>query len=731
MKKLLIILGALTISASGAALVVACNKPAKPDNKVEPTNPTNPGDANPGEGKPGELQPGQPTKPGEGKPGDSAKPSDPKKPDDKKPPVTPPAKPSTTVNWNSVFRDSLTGEDIQLYPTKEQLEKEEKRLADEVKKILEKNKKDNEKELKDFISKHKKEYEALVKDYKAKIWRDSPTGLDITTHYDKDAVKRADAILDEWTKILLDKIQKANEKTFKDFISKHKKEYEALVKDYKAKIWRDSVTGDDINLNPTPEDIEREEKRLKEWVEEYLEKNRRENEALEKYVFKTAYNKIFIDSATGEDIQLHPTKEQIDAEKSKLDAYINEELKKNKELNKAHTKPILEQEVTKLEAKIKAIESEYDKKEKNLISLINSSISDTKRGFEEAKKQLDSKKQNNEQEISNLEKTINGKVDVKEELEKTKENLANLTEFLEEANALVEEHTQIDNNFNKETEKGRELEKQIEKLTSDIDTNKMLGESISAIEKQIQETKDGFKMKISDNKKEEDQIEAKEKELKEIRNKFLNDTSESNEFYYNFGKSETFRYQQLGKLDDQIKETKAQKASLAKLKKELQDNEKKAVDELAIKKVGAKQAKSKIPMLMKTLEETTKAKTELDKHLLDINNEVTKNKELLEIYKGNVEQLTKEIQNAKNTETDLTKKLSDYKTKMTALEAEKKEIEKALNELEATAAKTISDSMSNLEKGVQRLDKEAFEKEKQINSKILEIKELINTIEKL
>ncbi|UKS54473.1 hypothetical protein D500_00831 [Mycoplasma feriruminatoris] len=241
------------ISASGGALVVACNKPAKPENKVEPTNtndpsdPKKPGEGKPGEGKPGEGKPGQPTKPGETKPGEPAKPGE-MKPGDGKPPVTPPAKPSTTVNWNSVFRDNVTGEDIQLYPTKEQLEKEEKRLADKVKKILEKNKKDNEKELKDFISKHKKEYEALVKDYKAKIWRDSPTGLDITTHYDKDAVKRADAILDEWTKILLDKIQKANEKTFKDFISKHKKEYEALVKDYKAKIWRDSVTGEDIDL---------------------------------------------------------------------------------------------------------------------------------------------------------------------------------------------------------------------------------------------------------------------------------------------------------------------------------------------------------------------------------------------------------------------------------------------------------------------------------------------------
>ncbi|WP_207974765.1 MAG6090-like repeat-containing lipoprotein [Mycoplasma capricolum] len=115
MKKLLTILSSLIISTSSAALVIACNnteKPAqdKPTNQTKPINPTNPK---------------TPDSKSKDESNESTKPQNttPKKPNDKQPSPS-----NATSKWNSIFSDSPTGDDINLNPSSEAIEKENMRL---------------------------------------------------------------------------------------------------------------------------------------------------------------------------------------------------------------------------------------------------------------------------------------------------------------------------------------------------------------------------------------------------------------------------------------------------------------------------------------------------------------------------------------------------------------------------------------------------------------------------
>ncbi|UZK64216.1 lipoprotein [Mycoplasma mycoides subsp. capri] len=243
MKKLLTILGSIMISTSGAALVVACKTPTtkQPTNSNENTNqnqPTRPSEKDNDQTDP--KKPVKPTNPSNKPEKNPAKPSE--KDNDQNTPVKP--KPAT-ISWNSIFRDSATGADINLNPTKQDLEKEEKRLEEVVKNILKDNK-------------------------------------------------------------------KVNDETFNKFIKEHKDWWNKFVKDLKIQIYRDSVSGLDINLNPNKEQLERENERLDKWVKEYLEKNKKENQALLDYLIKTKIDEIFRDSPTGLDINFYLPKEELE-----------------------------------------------------------------------------------------------------------------------------------------------------------------------------------------------------------------------------------------------------------------------------------------------------------------------------------------------------------------------------------------------------------------------------------
>ncbi|MCE6115453.1 ANTH domain-containing protein [Mycoplasmopsis agalactiae] len=81
-----------------------------------------------------------------------------------------------------IYRDSKSGLDIDLHPTEAQIESENKRLDDEAKKIIANNRRIN----KDFVK-------SWLNDYKNRIFRDSPSGLDINW-YSSDKMPNSSAI---------------------------------------------------------------------------------------------------------------------------------------------------------------------------------------------------------------------------------------------------------------------------------------------------------------------------------------------------------------------------------------------------------------------------------------------------------------------------------------------------------------------------------------------------------
>ncbi|CBW53810.1 MAG6090-like repeat-containing lipoprotein [Mycoplasma mycoides] len=161
------------------------------------------------------------------------------------------------------------------------------------------------------------------------IFRDSATGADINLNPTKQDLEKEEKRLEELVKNILKDNKKINDEAFNKFIKEHKDWWNKFVKDLKIQIYRDSVSGLDINLNPTKEQLERENERLDKWVKEYLEKNKKENQALLDYLIKTKIDEIFRDSPTGLDINFYLTKEQIEAENKKQEQLIKEILDKN------------------------------------------------------------------------------------------------------------------------------------------------------------------------------------------------------------------------------------------------------------------------------------------------------------------------------------------------------------------------------------------------------------------
>ncbi|EXU60009.1 MAG6090-like repeat-containing lipoprotein [Mycoplasma mycoides] len=161
------------------------------------------------------------------------------------------------------------------------------------------------------------------------IFRDSATGADINLNPTKQDLEKEEKRLEELVKNILKDNKKVNDEAFNNFIKEHKEWWTKFVKDLKIQIYRDSVSGLDINLNPTKEQLERENERLDKWVKEYLDKNKKENQALLDYLIKIKIDEIFRDSPTGLDINFYLTKEQIDAENKKQEQLIKEILDKN------------------------------------------------------------------------------------------------------------------------------------------------------------------------------------------------------------------------------------------------------------------------------------------------------------------------------------------------------------------------------------------------------------------
>ncbi|QVK02052.1 lipoprotein [Mycoplasma mycoides subsp. capri] len=728
MKKLLTILGSIMISTSGAALVIACKTPStkQPTNSNEES--ANNGDSSNPSGS------GENKKPENTKPSESTTPTDPKQPDTPKPepgekekdetkpnetnPVTPVQPKPTTVIWNSIFRDSATGADINLNPTKEQIEKEEKRLEELVKNILKDNNKINDQAFNKFVKDHKDWWNKFSKDLKIQIYRDSTSGLDINLNPTEEQIKRENERLDKWVKEYLDKNKRENQALF-----------DYLIRTKIDEIFRDSPTGLDIKIHYDKDSVKRAEKILDEWVKIYLEKVEKYNKNLfKKHIQSIWDNRVYNYSATGADINFYLTQEQIDAENKKQEEIIKNELQKAKDRNiRIHKEAIseLKKAIDEFNLAKAKIENETNKKEKDLISAAEKTITEAKNTLETTKESTNKKLKEIEIKINKFEKDLVDK-NIEDEIAKSKDTIDDINELLKDSRTLVKEYSEKEKEFDKEVETARQLDRRMTNLDKYIKEREGLIAVASNFKKIIEETNTNSKKLIDENKMKLAKADEKQKMLESIRID-ANDTNNSSyEFYYNFGKT---RYEILSELPSKIKEAKEEKEQLSKLEQQLEEQKQKLINDLVIKKITAKQVKDRLPSLMTELDSITKEKQMLDKHLTEVNPQIVEIKKELESSKRDIENLEKGLQDANKIKDGLIKKLSDAKREITQLESQKVQLEKSLFELEAKTKETIDQTIEDLDQDIQDLDWEVYDDEKKIDDEITKLEKAISQIQ--
>ncbi|CBH40885.1 MAG6090-like repeat-containing lipoprotein [Mycoplasmopsis agalactiae] len=206
-----------------------------------------------------------------------------------------------------------------------------------------------------FSNDHLMEIEKAKRDREisSKIYNDSASGLDIKIHWTKEDLERwtNKVLRDNWdlNKGTLDKIESANitgkifDDTYTDaikealerkaraeeareaakaeaeiklidhkvsasditgelFSDEHQKWVEKVKNNIKARIYRDSKSGLDIDLHPTDAQIESENKRLDDEAKKIIANNRRVNKEFVKSWLNDYKNRIFRDSPSGLDI---------------------------------------------------------------------------------------------------------------------------------------------------------------------------------------------------------------------------------------------------------------------------------------------------------------------------------------------------------------------------------------------------------------------------------------------
>ncbi|CAL59303.1 Hypothetical protein, potentially truncated inN terminal [Mycoplasmopsis agalactiae PG2] len=210
-----------------------------------------------------------------------------------------------------IYRDSISGEDIKTHWTSDDIERainkalrenldlnlsklNEFKAANDIAKIFDDTYIDLTKEALTRYKKHgdKHAFESAkmvaelfsdsfrraIESIKTKIYRDSASGLDINIHWTKEDLDRwtSKVLRDNWdlNKGILDEI-KASDITGKLFDNS----YDRAMDEVKARVYRDSISGLDIELHPTNEQLKAELKKLNDEVRKYLEENLRINKA--------------------------------------------------------------------------------------------------------------------------------------------------------------------------------------------------------------------------------------------------------------------------------------------------------------------------------------------------------------------------------------------------------------------------------------------------------------------
>ncbi|MCE6061855.1 hypothetical protein J8A71_03020 [Mycoplasmopsis agalactiae] len=383
------------------------------------------------------------------------------------------------VVWSDIFRDSISGEDILLHPTKEQIEKEDKRLDEEVKRILDKVKKENEEknkaiiekfekeekrleeEVKKILEENKRNIEKIFKEFVENKWKDifdnSPSGADAGSKGLYDYSGFNDKVLLKYKDWLLKKIKgyddiiKAREnysallrKQYEELADKLAKELEGKRQDIKKKLFENSA-----KLN-------------------YLE-----NEKLVK-----ARKELAETQESKKDLL-----ELLEAAKEEKEYYANVDKVASVEMPKVKS---IGEKIDKLEGKIKELQSKIDSissqiKQKielhNLISNVSERVNELKQQNKYLEERIKDKKQDDSfanSFVFNVENKFNHdllkewNLKIEQNNEETKELEEEIQRFLkdyENALSAIDKLVKDHESSNKEKD---ELDKQLVKLIVEV-----------------------------------------------------------------------------------------------------------------------------------------------------------------------------------------------------------------------------------------------------------------------
>ncbi|MCE6115447.1 MAG6090-like repeat-containing lipoprotein [Mycoplasmopsis agalactiae] len=438
-------------------------------------NPANPSNGTPPNGGGGSTNPGNGTNPGgggtpdngsrsgggnEGKPGGNNQ--------------------ARLVVWSDIFRDSVSGEDILLYPTKEQVEKEEKRLEEEVRRILDRVKKENEEKNKAIIEKFEKEEKRLEEEIKKILEENKINNEKIFKEFVenkwKDIFDNSSSGSDTGSKGLYD-YNGFNDKVllkYKDWLLKQIKGYDAIInarENYSASLRKQY----DELADRLAKELEAQRQDIKKKLSENrLKLNYLENEKLVKARKELAETK-----ESKKDLL-----ELLDAAKEEKEYYANVDKVASEEVSKVKSAgdkiEELEKKIKELEAKIESLSSQIKQKYGfyELILNVGRRITDLKKQNKYLETLIKDKQNDNfaDSFVFNTEYKFNHEL-IKEWKPVIENNKQEIKEIEEEIGRFTSEYENVINEVDKliqqqasnNKEKG-DLDKELVKLTKEVAT---------------------------------------------------------------------------------------------------------------------------------------------------------------------------------------------------------------------------------------------------------------------
>ncbi|CBH40882.1 MAG6090-like repeat-containing lipoprotein [Mycoplasmopsis agalactiae] len=547
-------------------------------------------------------------------------------------------------------------------------------------------------------------YKKAVEEVKARIYRDSKSGLDINAYLTKEQIDKIvkDYLAENW---------RNNKAKFDEYLAAKETEeifgngYAKAIEEVKARIFRDSKSGLDIDIYLTDAEINK-------IVKEILEDNYWTN--------KAKFDEALASKET-EEIFENGYAKAIEEVKAKYEKMIANLMAEKNKLNKEW----------------KETEADLAKKEADLEIDKNKRIADINSNYEKNKHILEELKNKNNDELKKL-LDANSNKDIKSELKSAKESLVDLNDLWWGAKVLADEYNLQKAELEEMIKKGNLVGNEIEKITELLEKVKTVSDmNEESIRKATAERKDEYERIYAEAIKEEKDLLSKLDEEDKLLLKVIQELTswkwDSDQWYYSKREMDGFNHQHIARLKDAMWSNDKERKRINKLlaDKVLEKEKDEKLDKLEEEiKAEIEKAKNEKQMLTKTLEKLNAEKTEIVKVISD-HSRISKINDLSDLYNKNQKEIKAMIDKVSETEKDLSIKLSEFDSKFNKLQAEKEEINKWLAELEENNEAIITMEDDDYNSKVDNLDSEAYKLEKEKDIKEAELDTKINKFNKI